>query len=160
MVIVAAGNSKTGMDSVKAGDARAITYQSAEGDGALALYSAVRWFSGEALDPVPLDEQSLPFPLGQQRKLGNRLVRIRQRGFQEDLEVLQNPFQRVLLALQGGRFVHYGVDAQDGCFPGSLDPCTRRWSSPSASHSVPSSGGATVPDCRSPGRTGIRSSHS
>ncbi len=52
VVIVAAGNSKTGMDSVKAGDALAVTYQSAEGDGAIAVHSAARWFSGEALDPV------------------------------------------------------------------------------------------------------------
>ncbi len=52
IVIVAAGNSKTGMDSVKAGDALAISYQSAEGDGALAVHSAARWFNGEQLDPV------------------------------------------------------------------------------------------------------------
>lgn len=52
IVIVAAGNSKTGMDSVKAGDALAITYQSAEGDGALAVHSAARWFNGETLPPV------------------------------------------------------------------------------------------------------------
>ncbi len=52
IVIVAAGNSKTGMDSVKAGDALAITYQSAEGDGALALHSAARWFKGETLEPI------------------------------------------------------------------------------------------------------------
>ncbi len=52
IVIVAAGNSKTGMDSIKAGDALAITYQSAEGDGALAIYTAVRWFKGEDLEPV------------------------------------------------------------------------------------------------------------
>lgn len=52
IVIVAAGNSKTGMDSVKAGDALAISYQSAEGDGALAVHSAARWFKGEKLDPV------------------------------------------------------------------------------------------------------------
>ena len=52
IIIVAAGNSKTGMDSVKAGEALAITYQSAEGDGALALYSAARWFNGEDLEPV------------------------------------------------------------------------------------------------------------
>ncbi len=52
VVIVAAGNSKTGMDSVKEGDALAISYQSAEGDGALALYTAVRWFNGETIDPV------------------------------------------------------------------------------------------------------------
>lgn len=52
LVIVAAGNSKTGMDSVKAGDALAITYQSAEGDGAIAVHAAARWFSGESLEPV------------------------------------------------------------------------------------------------------------
>ncbi len=52
VVIVAAGNSKTGMDSVKAGESLAVTYQSAEGDGAIAVHSAARWFGGEALDPV------------------------------------------------------------------------------------------------------------
>ena len=52
IVIVAAGNSKTGMDSVKAGEALAISYQSAEGDGALAVHSAARWFKGETLQPV------------------------------------------------------------------------------------------------------------
>ena len=52
IVIVAAGNSKTGMDSIKAGKALAISYQSAEGDGALAVHSAARWFRGEDLDPV------------------------------------------------------------------------------------------------------------
>ena len=52
IVIVAAGNSKTGMDSVKAGEALAISYQSAEGDGALAVHSAARWFKGETLEPV------------------------------------------------------------------------------------------------------------
>jgi ribose/xylose/arabinose/galactoside ABC-type transport system permease subunit/ABC-type sugar transport system substrate-binding protein len=52
IVIVAAGNSKTGMDSLKAGDALAITYQSAEGDGALALQTAADWFSGKKIPPV------------------------------------------------------------------------------------------------------------
>ncbi len=52
LVIVAAGNSKTGMDSIAAGEALAITYQSAEGDGALAVQTAARWFSGERIDPV------------------------------------------------------------------------------------------------------------
>jgi ribose transport system substrate-binding protein len=52
IVIVAAGNSKTGMDSIKAGEALAISYQSAEGDGALAVHSAARWFNGEQLEPV------------------------------------------------------------------------------------------------------------
>jgi len=52
VLIVAAGNSKTGMDSVENGSALAITYQSAEGDGALSLYTAVRWFEGEELEPI------------------------------------------------------------------------------------------------------------
>jgi ribose transport system substrate-binding protein len=52
IVIVAAGNSKTGMDAVKAGQTLAITYQSAEGDGALAVYTAARWFDGVSLAPV------------------------------------------------------------------------------------------------------------
>lgn len=52
IVIVAAGNSKTGMDSIKAGDALAITYQSAEGDGAIAVHAAAEWFEGKALEPV------------------------------------------------------------------------------------------------------------
>ena len=52
IVIVAAGNSKTGMDSINAGDALAITYQSAEGDGAIAVHAAAEWFEGEELEPV------------------------------------------------------------------------------------------------------------
>ena len=52
IVIVAAGNSKTGMDSIKAGDALAITYQSAEGDGAIAVHAAAEWFQGKQLEPV------------------------------------------------------------------------------------------------------------
>jgi len=52
ITMVAAGNSKTGMDSVKAGETLAVTYQSAEGDGALAVHSAARWFNGETLEPV------------------------------------------------------------------------------------------------------------
>ena len=52
IVIVAAGNSKTGMDSIKAGDALAITYQSAEGDGAIAVHAAAEWFEGKELEPV------------------------------------------------------------------------------------------------------------
>ncbi len=42
----------TGMDSVKAGEALAISYQSVEGDEALAIHSAARWFNGESLEPV------------------------------------------------------------------------------------------------------------
>jgi ribose transport system substrate-binding protein len=52
LIIVAAGNSKTGMDSIKKGDAYAITYQSAEGDGALALQTAAEWFQGKSIPPV------------------------------------------------------------------------------------------------------------
>jgi len=52
IVIAAAGNSKTGMDSIKAGDALAITYQSAEGDGAIAVHTAAEWFEGKKLEPV------------------------------------------------------------------------------------------------------------
>ncbi len=52
VTIIAAGNSKTGMDAVKKGEAYALTYQSAEGDGAVAVYSAARWFNGEELEPV------------------------------------------------------------------------------------------------------------
>ena len=52
IVIVAAGNSKTGMDSINAGDALAITYQSAEGDGAIAVHAAAEWFEGKELEPV------------------------------------------------------------------------------------------------------------
>ena len=52
IVVVAAGNSKIGMDAVKAGDLCAITYQSAEADGAVAVKAAVDWFSGAELEPV------------------------------------------------------------------------------------------------------------
>jgi ribose transport system substrate-binding protein len=49
VVVVAAGNSKIGMDMVKSGDLFAITYQTAEGDGALAVQTAADWFNGTAL---------------------------------------------------------------------------------------------------------------
>ena len=52
IVVVAAGNSKVGMDAVKAGDLQAITYQSAEADGAAALKAAADWFNGIAVEPV------------------------------------------------------------------------------------------------------------
>lgn len=52
IVVVAAGNSKTGMDAVKAGDAYAITYQTTEGDGAAAIRTAALFFAGEKIDPV------------------------------------------------------------------------------------------------------------
>jgi len=52
IVVVAAGNSKVGMDAVKAGQLLAITYQSAEADGAVALKAAADWFNGVAVEPV------------------------------------------------------------------------------------------------------------
>jgi ABC-type sugar transport system substrate-binding protein len=52
IVVVAAGNSKVGMDAVKAGDLYAVTYQSAEADGAVALKAAADWFNGLEIEPV------------------------------------------------------------------------------------------------------------
>jgi ABC-type sugar transport system substrate-binding protein len=52
VVVIAAGNSKVGMDLVKEGKIWAITYQTAEGDGALAVKTAADWFNGEELPPV------------------------------------------------------------------------------------------------------------
>lgn len=49
LVVVAAGNSKIGMDAVKAGTLQAITYQSAEADGALPMKLAADWFEGRPL---------------------------------------------------------------------------------------------------------------
>jgi len=46
IVVVAAGNSKQGMDLVQEGKIFAITYQTAEGDGALAVKTAADWFNG------------------------------------------------------------------------------------------------------------------
>lgn len=50
VVVVAAGNSKVGMDFVKSGELFAITYQSAEADGALPMYLAAQWFGGKPID--------------------------------------------------------------------------------------------------------------
>lgn len=52
IVVVAAGNSKVGMDAVKAGNVLAITYQSAEADGAVAVKMAAEWFNGKEVAPV------------------------------------------------------------------------------------------------------------
>ena len=49
VVVVAAGNSKIGMDMVSDGSLFAITYQTAEGDGALAVQTAADWFNGVEL---------------------------------------------------------------------------------------------------------------
>ena len=47
VLVVAAGNSKVGMDLVKDGGLFAITYQTAEGDGGLAVQTAADWFNGK-----------------------------------------------------------------------------------------------------------------
>ncbi len=47
IVVVAAGNSKQGMDLVKEGNHFGITYQTAEGDGALSVQTAADWFNGK-----------------------------------------------------------------------------------------------------------------
>lgn len=52
IVVVAAGNSKTGMDAIKDGVCYALTYQSAEGDGAIAVQTAADWFNGKDIPPV------------------------------------------------------------------------------------------------------------
>ena len=50
--MVAAGSSKTGLEAVKSGDVLGITYQTAEGDGALSCFTAAQWFNGKDLPPV------------------------------------------------------------------------------------------------------------
>ena len=52
IIVTAAGNSKIGMDAVMAGDLYGVTYQSAEGDGAIAIKLAADWFNGLELDPM------------------------------------------------------------------------------------------------------------
>jgi ribose transport system substrate-binding protein len=52
VVRIAAGNSKVGMEAIKAGSLHAITYQSAEADGAVPLYLGVKWFKGETIPTV------------------------------------------------------------------------------------------------------------
>jgi len=47
IIRVAAGNSKIGMDFIKAGTLHAITYQNAEADGALPMKLAADWFNGK-----------------------------------------------------------------------------------------------------------------
>ncbi|MDP3176631.1 MAG: substrate-binding domain-containing protein, partial [Spirochaetaceae bacterium] len=49
VVVVAAGNSKQGMDLVKEGKLFGITYQTAEGDGALSAKYAADWFNGKKM---------------------------------------------------------------------------------------------------------------
>lgn len=52
LIISAAGACSIGLDLVGKGTVDSITYQSPEGDGALALKAAVDWFSGLELDPL------------------------------------------------------------------------------------------------------------
>jgi ribose transport system substrate-binding protein len=52
IVIVSSGNSLVTQDLVKGGSVHAITYQSAEADGALAVETAVDFFNGLDLPPV------------------------------------------------------------------------------------------------------------
>lgn len=59
VVIIAAGNSKVGMDSVKSGFLAAETYQSAESDGALPVYEAAQWFEGKEIPPVSYIPQQI-----------------------------------------------------------------------------------------------------
>jgi ribose transport system substrate-binding protein len=50
IVCVAAGASRTGLNYIKEGKLHAITYQSAEADGALPIEIAARWFKDEPVD--------------------------------------------------------------------------------------------------------------
>jgi ribose/xylose/arabinose/galactoside ABC-type transport system permease subunit/ABC-type sugar transport system substrate-binding protein len=50
VVCVSAGSSRTGLQYIQEGRLHAVTYQSAEGDGALPIEIAARWFRGEAVD--------------------------------------------------------------------------------------------------------------
>lgn len=50
--LIAAGNSKVGMDYVKSGEIFAISYQSAEADGATPMKMAADWFNGKTVDPI------------------------------------------------------------------------------------------------------------
>lgn len=52
IVRVGAGSSHKGMLLVKQGELRAITFQSAQADGALPMKIAVDWFSGLAIQPI------------------------------------------------------------------------------------------------------------
>jgi len=52
VLVIAAGNSKVGMDQMREGKLLYITYQTAEGDGALAVKTAADWFNGLEIPPV------------------------------------------------------------------------------------------------------------
>jgi ribose/xylose/arabinose/galactoside ABC-type transport system permease subunit/ABC-type sugar transport system substrate-binding protein len=50
VICVGAGSSRTGLTFLKQGQLHALTYQSAEGDGALPIEIAARWFSGQKIE--------------------------------------------------------------------------------------------------------------
>jgi len=52
IVVVSSGNSAVTQDLVKSGQIHAITYQSAEADGALAMEMAIDWFNGMEIEPI------------------------------------------------------------------------------------------------------------
>ncbi|MEG1525012.1 MAG: substrate-binding domain-containing protein [Clostridia bacterium] len=52
VLVVAAGNSKQGMDLVKSGDLLAINYQTAEGDGGAVVYSMAKFFAGQEVPAI------------------------------------------------------------------------------------------------------------
>lgn len=52
ITIVCAGNSKVNMNAVKEGELFAVTYQSAEGDGAMPVKLAADWFNGLGIPSV------------------------------------------------------------------------------------------------------------
>jgi len=54
VLVVGHGASKGALDLVRKGSVLGVTYQSAEGDGALAVKAALDWFSGLLLDPLTL----------------------------------------------------------------------------------------------------------
>jgi ribose transport system substrate-binding protein len=50
VICVSAGSSRTGLEFIKQGKLHAVTYQSAEADGALPIEIAARWFSGGKIE--------------------------------------------------------------------------------------------------------------
>jgi ABC-type sugar transport system substrate-binding protein len=50
VICVAAGSSRSGLALIREGRLHAVTYQSAEGDGALPIEIAARWFRGETIE--------------------------------------------------------------------------------------------------------------
>ena len=50
IICVAAGSSRTGLNYIKASMLHAVTYQSAEADGALPIQIAAEWFSGKKIE--------------------------------------------------------------------------------------------------------------